>query len=78
MLEKILFAVAMLVITLVLQFVLFRMGKGVSFWSGTEPVYIMCILGLVSNDASYFAGILGYAAGDYIGKLAGWHEEKTN
>lgn len=74
MIERILFGAGMLIVTLAIQFVLFKRGKGVTFWSGTEVVLIMCVLGLLSNDADYLAGILGYVLGDEIGKFAGWHK----
>lgn len=73
MIEKVLFAVGMLLVTLLIQFILFKKGKSGAFWCGTEVVFVMCILGLLSNDVGYFAGILGYVAGDAIGKIAGWH-----
>lgn len=74
MIEKLLFGVGMLVVTLVIQFVLFKKGKSGAFWSGTEVVFVMCILGLLAKDANYLAGILGYVLGDDIGKFAGWHK----
>lgn len=78
MTQKILFGAGMLIVTLAIQFVLYKKGKGVAFWTGTEPVFIMCVLGLLANDAGYLAGILGYVIGDDIGKLAGWHKDKKN
>lgn len=74
MIEKLLYGIAMLIITLAIQFFLFRKGKSTSFWSGKDLVLILCVLGLISNDSSYLAGILGYVLGDYIGEFAGWHK----
>lgn len=74
MIAKVIFGVAMFAITLAIQFCLYKKGKSVAFWSGAELVFGMCILGLLSDDAAYFAGILGYVIGDYAGKYAGWHK----
>lgn len=74
MIEMILYGIGMFAVTLAIQFFLFKKNKGVGFWSGTEPIFIMCILGLLSNSAGDHAGILGYMIADYIGKRAGWHK----
>lgn len=75
-LESVLFCGGMLLVTVALQFFLFKTNRNVSFWSGMDVVIIMCVLGLISNDISYLAGLLGYAVGDQIGRFAGWHAAK--
>lgn len=73
----ILYGFGMLIVTLIIQFVLYKTKKNIDFWSGTEPVIILCILGLLTNEVGDIAGILGYAIADRIGKFAGWHNTKT-
>lgn len=75
--SMIIFGTAMLVITLLIQFILYKKKKDVNFWSGSEMVLIVSVLGIVTGDVTYFAGILGYAIGDCIGKFAGWHKPQV-
>lgn len=72
----ILYGFGMLFVTLIIQFMLYKKNKNIDFWSGTEPVIILCILGLIANEPGDIAGILGYVIGDYIGKFVGWHKTK--
>lgn len=70
--SMVLFGLGMLLVTLLIHYVLFRMKKRTDFWMGTSVVFVMCVLGLLSNDVGYLAGILGYIIGSDISKLAGW------
>lgn len=71
--EMIIFGAAMLVLTLIFRFFFYKKQKNYLFWSGTHLVLILAVLGIVTQDVNYFAGILGYVVGDLIGNFVGWN-----
>lgn len=77
MFEIILFAVVFFVITIFLQWYLHKVRKnhnrGASaMWVGSGVIIGMCVLGILTKNINYFAAILGFVAGDEVGKQAGW------
>lgn len=74
MFEMIFMGVAIFAITLILQYVPYRMKKKFDFWIGMTAVFTMAILGIVTKDPTFFAGILGYTIGNEFAEFAGWHK----
>lgn len=74
MFEMIFMGVAIFALTLVFQYIPYRLNKKFDFWMGMTVVFIMAILGIVTKDPTYFAGILGYVVGNEIAEFAGWHK----
>ena len=77
MLGIVIYAVGFFVFTIFLQWLLYRLRKnhnqGASaVWVGTGVMIVICVIGLVTKNINYFAALLGFIAGDELGKQAGW------
>ncbi len=79
MLEYVLFAVGFFVITVMIQYILYKARKNhnkgkYKIWAGVECVIIICILGIINKNLAYFAGVIGYIVANEIGIYANWHD----
>ena len=77
MLGIVIYAVGFFVFTIFLQWLLYHLRKnhnqGASaVWVGTGVMIVICVIGLVTKNINYFAALLGFIAGDELGKQAGW------
>lgn len=78
MLEFILYGIGFFVITLLIQWLMSKSkrktGKSrFTFWTGTEAIIGIAILGLLQGKIEYLAAIIGFAIADNIGSENGWH-----
>lgn len=71
--EIILYGIAFFVATIIIQYILHKMGKIKSFWAGSTAIVSMCVLGIYFHSVNYLAAIIGFIIADEIGKKLGWH-----
>lgn len=74
MLVMILNFFGMLAITLLIQYFTHRINKFMNFFTGHYMVFVICVLGILSEDPVYFTSVLGYMCGDLVGNALGWHK----
>lgn len=77
MLEMVIYAVGFFVFTIFLQWLLHKIrrnhNQGASaVWAGTGAMIVICVIGLLTKNTSYFAAMLGFIIADEVGKQAGW------
>lgn len=71
--EIILYGIAFFVATIIIQYVLHKLGKNKSFWTGSTTIISMCVLGICFHSVNYLAAIIGFIIADEIGGKLGWH-----
>lgn len=77
MISMILTGIGILLVTILIRYITFRTKKFTDFWVGTTEIVVICILGILSGDPDYYAGILGYIIGDEICRYIGWSVKKA-
>lgn len=78
MIEIILYGIGFFLLTLLLQYVLYKCRKNhnhgkSSVWTGTGAVLVICLAGLFTQNINYLAAVIGFVFADEIGHVLGWH-----
>lgn len=77
MLETILYVSGFLLVTLLLQYSLFKLrgnhNQSNPIWAGPNTVIVICVMGLVLRKVVFLAAVIGYVIADDIGKRQHWH-----
>lgn len=78
MLEKILYIVNFFLCTIFLQWLMHKVRKNhntgdTAIFVGNGAVMCICILGIINKEINFLYAVLGFALGDEVGKISGWH-----
>lgn len=78
MIEIIMYAIGFFLCTIFLQWLLHKVRKSrnmgnSAIWVGNGAIFVICVIGLMTNNINYFAAVLGFITGDEVGKQVGWH-----
>lgn len=72
----VLYAVGFFLFTIIIQYLLHKLNKNkrkVKIWTGTNPIIVMCTMGLIQSNISYLAAVIGFVIADEIGRTIGWN-----
>lgn len=78
MLEFVIYGLGYFVVTLLIQYMLFKLRKNHNhgpsgIWVGTRAIMVLCVIGIINHNIGYLAAILGFICADEAGKAVGWH-----
>lgn len=78
MLGFVIYGIGYFVVTLLIQYMLFKLRKNHNhgpngIWVGSSAIIVLCVIGIINHKICYFAAILGFICGDEAGKAVGWH-----
>lgn len=79
MFEIILYAAGFFFITLLVQYVLYKLRKNKNqgknaIWVGRSAALSICILGIMEHNVNYLGAVAGFLAADEIGRI--WRENR--
>ncbi|RHF63734.1 hypothetical protein DW671_07795 [Mediterraneibacter gnavus] len=78
MLGFVIYGIGYFVVTLLIQYMLFKLRKNHNhgpngIWVGSSAIIVLCVIGIINHKICYFAAILGFICADEAGKAVGWH-----
>ncbi|MGI6501685.1 MAG: hypothetical protein ACOX1S_12605 [Anaerostipes sp.] len=78
MMEMVFYGVGFFLVTILLQYILSRIGRNnkkskIQIWTGHNTIIAICAIGIITNNIYYLAAILGFVIGDEVGLNVGWH-----
>lgn len=72
MITMLIAAILMFLVTLTIQYCLFKFKKKLDWWSDSALLIAIAVLGLVTLSPTYFAILLGHVLADETAKFIGW------
>ena len=78
MLGFVIYGIGYFVVTLLIQYMLFKLRKNHNhgpngIWVGSSAIIVLCVIGIINHKIGYLAAILGFICADEAGKAVGWH-----
>ena len=78
MLGLVIYGIGYFVVTLLIQYMLFKVRKNHNHgpngvWVGSRAIMVLCVVGIINYKVEYLAAILGFICADEVGKATGWH-----
>lgn len=78
MLGFVIYGIGHFVVTLLIQYMLFKLRKNHNhgpngIWVGSSAIIVLCVIGIINHKIYYLAAILGFICADEAGKAVGWH-----
>lgn len=78
MLGFVIYGIGYFVVTLLIQYMLFKLRKNYNhgpngIWVGSSAIIVLCVIGIINHKICYLAAILGFICADEAGKAVGWH-----
>lgn len=78
MLGFVIYGIGYFVVTLLIQYMLFKLRKNHNhgpngIWVGSSAIIVLCVIGIINHKICYLVAILGFICADEAGKAVGWH-----
>lgn len=78
MLGFVIYGIGYFAVTLLIQYMLFKLRKNHNhgpngIWVGSSAIIVLCVIGIINHKIGYLAAILGFICADKAGKAVGWH-----
>lgn len=78
MLGFVIYGIGYFAVTLLIQYMLFKLRKNHNhgpngIWVGSSAIIVLCVIVIINHKICYLAAILGFICADEAGKAVGWH-----